>query len=53
MIIENVNDILSILTLALVIIIPMYFIVVKIATYWSAFNEQRIQNLMKEDDWHM
>ena len=53
MIVQNVNDILSILTLLLVILIPLYFMIVKITTYWTAFNERRIQNLMKEDDWHM
>lgn len=53
MIIENVNDILSILTLALVIIIPLYFALGKISNYVRNFNERRIQKLMKEDDWHM
>ena len=53
MIIENVNDILSILTLALVIIITMYFFVVNIPTYWSQFNQQLIKNQIKQHDWHM
>lgn len=53
MIIENVNDILSIAALFLILIIPAYFVIIKAAALWRGFNERRIQRLMKEDDWHM
>ena len=53
LIVENVNDILSLLTLGCTIGIPVFYAIRKIYSLYQEFTDRRIESLMKEEDWHM
>lgn len=50
---ENVNDFLSLLTILLFIVIPLYYIGRYFYNWFQRMNNKRYERLMKEDDWHM
>lgn len=53
MIIENVNDFLSLMTLICIIGIPVCIALRKLYSLYQNYTDRRIERLMKEEDWHM
>lgn len=53
MMIENVNDLLSLLTLFGIVGVPVFLALRKLYSSYQSFSERRIERLMKEEDWHM
>lgn len=53
LIVENVNDILSLLTLGCIIGIPVFYGIRKLYSVYLDYTDRRIERLMKEEDWHM
>ena len=50
---ESVNDILSLLTISLFVLIPLYYLGQRAYLWLEKMSNKRYERLMKEDDWHM
>ena len=50
---ESVNDILSLLTILLFILIPLYYLGKRAYAWIEKMSNKRYERLMKEEDWHM
>ncbi|MBQ9986975.1 MAG: hypothetical protein IJP28_01215 [Erysipelotrichales bacterium] len=53
MLVESVNDILSLFTLGCIVGIPVFYFFRSIYSAYVSYSEKRFQRLMKEEDWHM
>ncbi len=53
MAIDNMNDILSLATILVCVLVPLYYFIKVMYEAIQKLNAKRYEKLMKEDDWHM